>query len=61
VSFRVADADASADRAQELGAQVLLPPMDIPVGRFAILRDPTGAAFTITAFPAGPFKGVDGS
>jgi predicted enzyme related to lactoylglutathione lyase len=61
VSFRVADADASADRAQELGAQVLLPVMEIPVGRFAILRDPTGAAFTIAAFPAGPFKGVDGS
>lgn len=61
VSFRVADADASAERAQELGGHVLLPPMDIPVGSFAILRDPTGAAFTIAAFPAGPFKGVDGS
>jgi predicted enzyme related to lactoylglutathione lyase len=61
VSFRVADADASAERAQELGGQVLLPPMDIPVGRFAIIRDPTGAALTITAFPAGPFRGVDGS
>jgi predicted enzyme related to lactoylglutathione lyase len=48
-------------RAQELGGAVLLPPMDIPIGRFAIVSDPAGAAFTVTEFPEGPFRGVDGS
>jgi uncharacterized protein len=60
VSFRVADADQSAARAQELGGSVLLPPMDIPVGRLAIVADPAGASFGVTVF-AGPLRGVDGS
>ena len=60
VSFRVADADADAARAQQLGGTVLLPPMDIPIGRFAIVSDPVGAAFSITVF-AGPFRSVDRS
>lgn len=48
VDFAVADIDASAARAGELGGQVLMPPTDIPeVGRFAIIRDPQGATFTI--------------
>jgi predicted enzyme related to lactoylglutathione lyase len=61
ISFRVADADQSAARAEELGGSVLLPPMDIPVGRFAIVADPAGASFTVTAVPGGPLRGVDGS
>lgn len=60
VSFRVADADADAARAQQLGGTVLLPPMDIPIGRFAVVADPAGAAFSITVF-AGPFRSVDRS
>lgn len=60
VSFRVADADESASRVQELGGSVVLAPMDIPIGRFAIVTDPAGAAFTITNFQS-PFQGVDGS
>jgi predicted enzyme related to lactoylglutathione lyase len=43
--FGVADVDASAERAQSLGAQVLVPPTDIPDGRFAVLMDPQQAAF----------------
>lgn len=61
VSFRVAGADEAVARAQELGGAVLLPPMDIPIGRFAIVSDPAGAAFTVAEFPGGPFRGVDGS
>ena len=60
VSFRVADADKSATVAQDLGGRILLPPMDIPIGRFAIVSDPSGAAFTITTF-AGAWRGVDSS
>jgi predicted enzyme related to lactoylglutathione lyase len=48
--FGVADCDASVAKAQELGASVTAPPMDIPgVGRFAVLSDPHGATFAIIA------------
>ena len=44
----VADCDASADRARQLGANVFMPPTDIPgIGRFAVLFDPQGAAIAI--------------
>ena len=61
IAFWVADADQAAARAQELGGTVLLPPMDIPVGRFTIVADPQGAVFTATAVPGGSARGVDGS
>ncbi len=45
---RVADCDATAARAAQLGGQTLLDGTDIPgVGRFAILLDPAGAAFAV--------------
>lgn len=45
---RVADCDATAARAPALGAQVVVPPTDIPeVGRFAILVDPLGASIAV--------------
>lgn len=44
----VQDADATARRAQELGAKVLAPPFDVmDVGRMAVLQDPTGAVFSV--------------
>ena len=46
--FAVDDTDAVAERAMELGAGVLLPPESMEnVGRYAVLTDPTGAAFGI--------------
>lgn len=40
----VDDVDASAKRVEELGGSVVMPPMDIPqVGRFCIIKDPSGA------------------
>ncbi len=46
--FAVDDADAKAAKAKELGANIILPPMDIPdVGRFAVIQDPQGAHFGI--------------
>lgn len=48
VYFAVADTDASVSRAQELGASVVVPAMDIPdIGRFAVLSDPQGAVFAV--------------
>ncbi|HZA84976.1 MAG TPA: VOC family protein [Actinomycetes bacterium] len=61
IAFWVADADRAAAEVQKLGGTVLLPPMDVPVGRFTIVADPAGAAFTATAVPGGPTRGVDGS
>jgi predicted enzyme related to lactoylglutathione lyase len=57
----VAGADQAAARAQQLGGSVLLPPMDIPIGRFTVLADPQGAVFIASAVPGGPSMGVDGS
>jgi predicted enzyme related to lactoylglutathione lyase len=46
----VDDADASAARAEKLGAKISTPPTDIPtVGRHSIMKDPTGAAVAIIA------------
>jgi predicted enzyme related to lactoylglutathione lyase len=45
VYFAVDDADAAVAKAQELGGSVRMGPMDVPVGRFAILADPQGATF----------------
>ena len=48
VYFAVDDADATAQRATELGGTVMRPPSDIPdVGRFAVLVDPQGAVFAV--------------
>jgi hypothetical protein len=46
--FLVADCDASAGKAAELGGEIVVPPMDVPkVGRFAVLCDPQGANFSV--------------
>jgi predicted enzyme related to lactoylglutathione lyase len=47
VYFAVDDCDGSVAKAGQIGASVLSPAMDIPVGRFAVLADPQGAAFGI--------------
>jgi len=46
--LQVADCDASAAKAKNLGAQLFMPPMPIEgIGRMAALADPQGAAFAI--------------
>jgi predicted enzyme related to lactoylglutathione lyase len=51
VYFAVTDVDASANQAKELGASIHVPPTDIPsIGRFSMVQDPQGAAFTIITF-----------
>jgi predicted enzyme related to lactoylglutathione lyase len=46
--FQVDDCDASANKAKDLGAKVMIAPQDIPgTGRFAIVTDPQGAMFAI--------------
>lgn len=45
VYFAVEDTDATVAKVQELGGSLLVPPVDIPSGRFAIVADPQGAVF----------------
>jgi len=45
--FGVDDTDAAVARATGLGATELVPPTDIPPGRFAVLADPDGATFAV--------------
>ena len=50
VTFSTDDADATAAKAAELGATVLVAPVDAPYSRLTVLRDPQGATFSATAF-----------
>jgi predicted enzyme related to lactoylglutathione lyase len=50
VTFGVADADATAAKAEELGAEVLVPPTDMPWVRMTVIRDPQGAVLTASQF-----------
>jgi predicted enzyme related to lactoylglutathione lyase len=45
--FTVEDFDATREKAEERGASVIFGPMELPIGRLAILTDPQGAAFGI--------------
>ena len=48
IYFTADNCDATAARAAELGATVIVPPADIPgTGRFAMLIDPQGAGFGV--------------
>ncbi len=61
IAFAVADAARAAARVSELGGTIVLPPMEIPMGKFTVAADQAGATFTLSAAPAGPLRGVDGS
>jgi uncharacterized protein len=50
VTFAVDDADAAAARASELGAELIVPPMDAPWVRMTVIRDPQGATFIASQF-----------
>jgi predicted enzyme related to lactoylglutathione lyase len=52
IYFGVDDTDATVARASELGGHVLVPPTDIPPGRFAVLTDPDGASFAVIKLPS---------
>jgi predicted enzyme related to lactoylglutathione lyase len=47
VNLRVDDADVTVERAASLGGQVIMPVLDTPGFRSAVLADPQGAVFSI--------------
>jgi uncharacterized protein len=53
VTFSVDDTDAVAARAADLGGRVVTQPFDVEMARVAVLRDPQGAAFTVSRFDPG--------
>ncbi|MEV6167137.1 VOC family protein [Streptomyces sp. NPDC051954] len=59
VSFAVADVDEAAQQVAGAGGTVLVGPMDVfDVGRFAVVLDPTGAAFQLWQARAFPGAGL---
>jgi predicted enzyme related to lactoylglutathione lyase len=50
VTFAVDDADVIADKATELGGNVVAPPFDAPWVRMTVISDPQGATFTASKF-----------
>ncbi|MEO7368135.1 MAG: VOC family protein [Gemmatimonadaceae bacterium] len=49
--FTVDDADAAAKTAEELGAQIFVPPTDIPgIGRFSAMASPQGVMFSVVKY-----------
>jgi predicted enzyme related to lactoylglutathione lyase len=52
IYFTVDDVDARFQKVIELGGREMVPPTDMPGGRFAIVSDPQGAAFGIITVEA---------
>jgi predicted enzyme related to lactoylglutathione lyase len=50
--FAVADADATAAKAVELGGEIVRAPADYPYGRDTLLRDPHGVVFHALRMPS---------
>jgi predicted enzyme related to lactoylglutathione lyase len=50
VTFAVADADATAQKAAELGGRVVMAPFDAPWVRMTVIADPQGATFIASKF-----------
>ncbi|HWG73157.1 MAG TPA: VOC family protein [Acidimicrobiales bacterium] len=58
VYFMVDDCDAAAATVTDLGGKVMVPPMDIPPGRFSLVADPHGAAFYVMKAAAAAAAGA---
>jgi uncharacterized protein len=50
ITFAVDDADASAEKATELGGTVPVAPLDAGPTRIAVVSDPAGATFTVSRY-----------
>jgi predicted enzyme related to lactoylglutathione lyase len=53
VDFWVHDVDASAATVERLKGTIVVAPVDIPIGRTAVLADPAGVTFSVTQIRQG--------
>ena len=53
ITFAVADTDAVVDAVRSHGGRVDVEPFDVPPVRSAVVRDPSGARMTVSAFSPG--------
>ena len=57
----VADVDAAVEKAKSLGAEVYVPPMNVPkVGRFSVISDPTGGVISLFKDESGDMQPTSG-
>jgi hypothetical protein len=49
--FAVEDTDAAVEKVRSSGGDVPFGPVDIPAGRFAVVKDPHGAVFAVIQMP----------
>lgn len=54
VDFWIDDVDIAAGRMSELGGSIVEPPSDVPAFRTAVLADPGGASFSVSALVGPP-------
>ncbi len=50
----VDNVDATTQKAQQLGAKILVPPTDVPDARFCVFEDPQGAVLSIVSYSKKP-------
>ena len=50
--FAVSDTDAACKQITQLGGSIMQPAFETPYGRMAVVKDPTGAVFSIIKLPA---------
>jgi predicted enzyme related to lactoylglutathione lyase len=56
--FSVDDTDSTIEMAKQSGGGVMVEPMEVPAGRFAILTDPHGASFAVITLSPEAAAGV---
>ena len=54
VYFAVDDCDATTAKVQGSGGSLMVPPTDIPVGKFSVVADPQGAGFSLITLKDAP-------
>jgi predicted enzyme related to lactoylglutathione lyase len=58
--FVAEDAERAAARVEELGGRVVVPPTEVPAGRFLVVADPPGSVLGLVEMgPGGPSGGLD--
>ncbi|WP_108250754.1 VOC family protein [Planctomonas deserti] len=60
-NWLVDSADAAAVAVERAGGRILSGPLDIPVGRLAVVADPFGTVLVLLDLSAGTYRAADGT